>query len=438
MRNTYSIGIDIGTSQIEVVLINKEKQVIDYVSEDNVSSTREQSFESLQDADKILEITNRALESVLNRNTHVSIEGIGISNQMHGIVYVDGEGNALSPLYNWQDKRGDELLREVSVSSHIQQSTGYEVFTGYGLVTHFYNNTYHLVPKDTKVILDIGTFIASHLTGTLIHSIHPTNAQAWGLYDYDNNGFDQNALDILNIDSALLPSVEEKNSALGLYKEIPVYNAIGDNQAGFLGTVNNEDSDMFINIGTSAQLSFLCDKDISGFELRPFINGKKLLVTSSLCGGKTLDLWVRFLADAMSKVVSDIDIKEIQESIYQEISKIEDISSSVEVQPFFYGSRKTSGQRASIQGLTYENFNFKEISIAMIAGIVEELYTSWALVPQETKEDKQCLYITGGATRVPLVISTIKNRFKNLNTAVLSIKAAAAVGVAYHVLTKSR
>ena len=35
------------------------------------------------------------------------IERIGVTGQMHGILYLDGEGNAVSPLYTWQDARGD-------------------------------------------------------------------------------------------------------------------------------------------------------------------------------------------------------------------------------------------------------------------------------------------------------------------------------------------
>ena len=33
------------------------------------------------------------------------LSGLG-SQQMHGIVYVDKEGNCVSPLYTWQDARG--------------------------------------------------------------------------------------------------------------------------------------------------------------------------------------------------------------------------------------------------------------------------------------------------------------------------------------------
>ena len=58
---------------------------------------------------------------------------------MHGIVYVDNDGKAVSPLYTWQDNRGNLILNNnITYAEFLTDYSGYNLSTGYGLVTHFY------------------------------------------------------------------------------------------------------------------------------------------------------------------------------------------------------------------------------------------------------------------------------------------------------------
>ena len=68
---------------------------------------------------------------------HPDIGGIGVTGQMHGILYLDELGRAVSPLYTWQDQRGAERLTQQTYAERLSELTGYTLSTGYGVVTHF-------------------------------------------------------------------------------------------------------------------------------------------------------------------------------------------------------------------------------------------------------------------------------------------------------------
>ena len=57
-----------------------------------------------QDVEKITQTALSVIETLFER--YPDIHSIGVTGQMHGILYVDADGNAVSPLYTWQDARG--------------------------------------------------------------------------------------------------------------------------------------------------------------------------------------------------------------------------------------------------------------------------------------------------------------------------------------------
>ena len=105
-----TLGIDIGTTSVSLSVLDGEsgeqvKAVT--VGNDSFIETAE-PWARLQDAEvirrKVLEETERILSE------YQDVGGIGLTGQMHGILYVDQEGNAVSPLFTWQDGRGNQPL----------------------------------------------------------------------------------------------------------------------------------------------------------------------------------------------------------------------------------------------------------------------------------------------------------------------------------------
>ena len=99
-------GIDIGTTTISGVVLDTEaKKVLKTKTIQNGSFIKaEHEWEQIQDVSVIRTKACALLDELLEE--FPDVEGIGLTGQMHGIVYLDNEGECVSPLYTWQDGRG--------------------------------------------------------------------------------------------------------------------------------------------------------------------------------------------------------------------------------------------------------------------------------------------------------------------------------------------
>ena len=148
-----SLGIDIGTTGICGIIVDCESgEILDSVNMNNDSFIKtDKEYERIQSSERITEIVENIVKKLCNAET----KAIGISNQMHGILYADESGKAISPLYTWQDARGN--LEYKDGKSYAERLGS---FAGYGLVSDFYNRENGLVPEKTKYIMTIGDYIA--------------------------------------------------------------------------------------------------------------------------------------------------------------------------------------------------------------------------------------------------------------------------------------
>ena len=94
-----AVGIDIGTTTISVSVIDSitGKTVYSQTVESNSFIATEQTFEKIQSVKTIEDKVNKLVYAVLEQ--YKPISSIGVTGQMHGIVYIDSEGEACSVLY---------------------------------------------------------------------------------------------------------------------------------------------------------------------------------------------------------------------------------------------------------------------------------------------------------------------------------------------------
>lgn len=345
MRNVLEIrgrgkmkaaGIDIGTTTISAVVLDTGKQqVIKAKTIANGSFIHtENEWERIQDVSVIMEKAKAVLDEMLDE--HADVETIGLTCQMHGILYLDAKGKCLSPLYTWQDGRGNLLMNAAcagkackdgefseaeyrtaetgektdgdlmkkaapvsgeTYAAYASRISGRNAASGYGLVTHFYHERNHLVPEGSASLCTVGDYLGMLLTGRKSPLSHATNAASFGFFDVKEGKFDLDALAALGIDTSILPEVTEEFAVLGTYRNRPVTVALGDNQASFLGSVGIRNSVLLVNMGTGGQISVLSDKffEAPGIEARPFVKGKYLLAGASLCGGRAYAILEKFL-----------------------------------------------------------------------------------------------------------------------------------------------
>lgn len=138
-----AIGIDIGTTTIGGVVVEVDERrhstVIEARTIQNGSFIgTSNEWERIQDAEKIIQKAKVVVDEFIDK--YPDAHNIGLTGQMHGIVYLNAEGRSVSPLYTWQDGRGNICDDKTgkSLLKEIEEKCQYKAASGYGLITHLY------------------------------------------------------------------------------------------------------------------------------------------------------------------------------------------------------------------------------------------------------------------------------------------------------------
>jgi len=429
--SNYTLGIDIGTTSICAIAVDrKSRQTLCTLNKANTSSiVSPLPFARIQEPSVIID-TALSLLHELEEKFGVP-DSIGVTGQMHGIVYVNKVGTAVSPLYTWQDARGAQETEEgETYIERIKRLTGYTVASGYGLATHYYNQNNGEVPSDAAKLCTIHDHLAMTLAGLSYPIIHSSNAASLGLYDLKNDKFDTSAVEALGMSADILPEVTADSKPIGYYKDaVPVYVAIGDNQASFLGSAGEKEGRLLVNIGTGSQVSVIgrLGKTNPAIECRPFINGKYLLVGCSLCGGRAYAVLEKFFRDVANMCGADI------RSAYPFMDKCiagRTCDSSLSVSTLFDGTRQSPDVRGSISGISVTNLTPETMMWGFMRGIAHELHTLYKDMEEFVNMDITEMIGSGNGLRVnPALCKTMESIFEMPLTLSQS-KEEAALGAA--------
>ncbi len=421
-----TVGIDLGTTTISAVVMdidNKEQiEVYSLPHESNISSkeySEQKVFVILDKAEKLLCHIIKSYQGVVS---------VGVTGQMHGIVYIDSEGEAVSNLINWQDKRADRVLETGrTVCEEIKLITGENISTGYGIATHYYNLRHGLVPEKAVGFCSIMDLFCMRLCGIKKAITHTSVASSFGIFDIKNGCFKKDKLAKLGIDNNFLPTVTSSTQIIGKWNDMPISVPIGDNQASFIGSMRKNEDSVLINIGTGSQISAVSDfcKISEEVELRPFIEGKYLICGSALCGGSSYAMLERFFRSyAVSMGMQDVPQYQTMNSIaFEAYSKGEP---GLKVDTSFCGKRSDPNCRGSIEMMDSYNFTPSALILGLLKGICEELYQLYRAFPEKKKQ----AVASGGAVKKNAVFKNlIEDRF-GMEVSLNKISEEAATGAA--------
>ena len=367
-----TLGLDIGTTTVSAVILDSGR-VLEAKTVKNGSFLPGAPWERLQDPEVIRETCKALVGELLG--AHPDVAAIGLTGQMHGILYLGAAGQPVSPLYTWQDGRGDLPYDDRTTwAGHLSEITGYALATGYGMVTHYYNLNHGLVPENTARFCTIHDYIAMKLAGRTTPVTEPTDAASLGLYDSPGGCFDRAALEKAEIGEELLPELME-NPCLGVGPlGIPVYAAIGDNQASFLGAAGGRTDVLLVNVGTGSQISVYSPDYLQTetLETRPFPDGGWLLVGASLCGGRSYALLENFFCQTVKMVTGrDSSVYDAMTRALDGAGKITDCPTAVTT---FQGTRADPRLRGSITDIGTDSFTPVHFMHSIMHGMARELY----------------------------------------------------------------
>ena len=421
-----SIGLDIGTTTISAIAIDTENGKVvrsDTVANDSFLST-EKSYEKIQDPSVILEKTLGLLSAYTD--AFEEIDAIGITGQMHGILYLDADGKVLSPLYIWQDGRGNLQSDDGSYAEELSRITGYHCASGFGLVTHYYNLKNGCVPTGAVKLSTIHDLLAMRLTGRKTPLMHTSDAASLGVFDLSAGGFDTAALEGAGIDTEILPEVTADTALAGRYLGIPVSVAIGDNQASFIGSVR-EAGTLLVNVGTGSQVSLYAKGTDAprGCEARPLYKNEHILVGSSLCGGRAYALLEAFFRET-GRLLFGID----GGAVYGAMDALaeETTAEPLVVNTAFSGTREDPTLRGSVTGIGTENLTPAALIRGTLVGMSSELYNMYEKMRPFAKAGASTLVASGNGVRLNRPLQRIMEKTFGMKPKIPRHREEAAFG----------
>lgn len=426
------LGIDIGTTTVTALVLNTDKsEIVKSCTLKNDSFIGGRVFEKLQDPETIIDTVKTAIKNVTDG---IEVTAIGITGQMHGILYLDKDNAPCSPLMIWQDERGNQLYKNgLSYAEYLTKETKYKAASGFGLTTHFYNLINNEIPENAVILCTIHDYLAALLTGTKPVT-HSSDAASLGFYNLKENSFDDNALAIAGIDKTFLPEVI-KNTALAgktncdfLPDDIPVAVAIGDNQGSFLGSVADTEKSILVNVGTGSQVSFVTDKveELSCGEIRPLTDNKYIFVGASLCGGRAYAILKAFFEKCAEMLGGT------KENLYSLMDKkaenIQAFSDLLTVNCQFCGTREDPKIRGSIENIGIENFTPENLILGTLKGVSKELYLMYESEKTLLTQEPSTLVCSGNGLRKSEIWRRLFTEDFNMEATLPKHSEEAAVG----------
>lgn len=244
------LGIDVGTSGTKILAITADGAILASATEEYPLSCPRPGWSEQQPEDW-WQATIRGVRQVVSsgRFKPKDVQGIGLSGQMHGSVFLDKSHQVIRPALLWNDQRTAAECAEIEQRAGGRKAlirrvanpalTGFTAPKILWLRNHeprnFDRTVQVLLPKD---------FVRHRLTGEFATEV--SDASGTLLLDVKNRRWCKPLLDQLELDPALLPRVHESEDVtgelhqtagdlLGLPPGIPVVGGGGDQAAGAVG-----------------------------------------------------------------------------------------------------------------------------------------------------------------------------------------------------------
>lgn len=260
------IGIDLGTSAVKLLLIDKHGAILNSVTKAYPLSFPQPGWSEQNPADwwkavqhGILQLTERVDKSL--------VRGIGVGGQMHGLVALDENDAVIRPAILWNDGRTAEetaYLNNVVGREKLSALTGNIAFAGFTAPKLLWMRRHEpdnfariakiMLPKD---------YINYRLTG--VHACDYSDASGMLLLDVEHKRWSKEMLDICGVSERQMPRLYESyevigtiqgfvSGSLGLPRDCRVVAGAGDNAAAAVGTGVVGEGGCNISLGTSGTI----------------------------------------------------------------------------------------------------------------------------------------------------------------------------------------
>ena len=257
------IGIDLGTSSMKLLLMEKDGTIVNTVSREYPLEFPKPGW-SQQRPEDWWEALKEGLPELLKGFESGQVAGIGVAGQMHGLVILDEQDQVIRPAILWNDGRTARqvtYLNEEIGKKTLSQYTANIAFAGFTAPKllwvqeeeseNFARIRRVMLPKD---------YLNYRLTG--VHACDYSDASGMLLLDVEYKCWSEPMLKLCGLTETQMPKLYESYDTigcvlpeiaaeLGLPANVRVVAGAGDNAAAAVGTGTVGEGGCNISLGTS-------------------------------------------------------------------------------------------------------------------------------------------------------------------------------------------
>ncbi|MDO5153993.1 MAG: xylulokinase [Eubacteriales bacterium] len=266
------IGIDLGTSAVKLLLVNKAGQILNTVTEEYPLEFPEPGW-SQQNPEDWRRAVLEGIPKLLRGFDGSKVAGIGCGGQMHGLVVLDANDQVIRPAILWNDGRTAkqvDYLNNVIGKERLSALTANIAFAGFTApkILWMKENEPENFARLAKIMLP-KDYINYILTG--VHSCDYSDASGMLLLDVKHKRWSSEMLDICGVSETQMPGLYESYEVvgtvlpeiakvLGIPESVKVVAGAGDNAAAAVGTGTVGEGGCNISLGTSGTIFISSDK----------------------------------------------------------------------------------------------------------------------------------------------------------------------------------
>ena len=268
------IGIDLGTSGVKAVLLDKAGQLIGSQSQ-KLTVSRPKPLWSEQDPESWWQATDSVMRALASQYDLSQVRAIGLSGQMHGATLLDNVCDVLRPAMLWNDGRSAEqcqlLEKRVPDSRAITGNLMMPGFTAPKLLWVKQHEP-EIFAQISKVLLP-KDYLRWRMNGAFATDMSDAAGTMW--LDVAKRDWNDELLSACGLTRQQMPQLYEGNQFTGTVhpeiaagwglKDVQVVAGGGDNAAGAIGVGMVNVGQGMLSLGTSGVYFLVSD----GFMANP-------------------------------------------------------------------------------------------------------------------------------------------------------------------------
>ncbi|MBR2999970.1 MAG: xylulokinase, partial [Oscillospiraceae bacterium] len=268
----YYIGVDLGTSAVKLLLVDRNGNIINTVSKEYPLYFPHPGW-SEQSPEDWWTAVQSGIKELLADSDASLVKGIGVGGQMHGLVTLDENDKVIRPAILWNDGRTSvetEWLNTQIGKKKLSELTANIAFAGFTApkILWMQKNEPDNFSRVRKIMLP-KDYVNYMLTG--VHACDYSDASGMLLLDVEHRCWSRDMLNICGVTEDQMPKLFESYEVIGTVKEetaellglpsgIQVVAGAGDNAAAAVGTGVVGEGGCNISLGTSGTLFISSEK----------------------------------------------------------------------------------------------------------------------------------------------------------------------------------